>query len=86
MTIQAKENHSKIVKSIDPVTFNIWEKEILHAERDRVKNITAINVYQAQIPSLAGTGVEPGVGPALGACLTLQEQWMEFVLLVEESQ
>lgn len=99
MIVQAKDNYSKIVLTIDPATFRIWEQEILRAEKDRVHNITAMDVYRARIPSLSGTpgpgpgtgmGMEsesgPGTGTEGGTVMTPQEQWMEFALLVEESQ
>ena len=114
MNIEAQENYTKIVQTIDPVTFNIWEQEILRAEKDRVNNITAMDVYRAQIPfatgqasgSAAGAGAGSrqasgsGVGsnaaqasgPNSGAssepstALAPLDHWMEFALLVEESQ
>lgn len=47
MTIQADGNYSKIVQTIDPVIFNIWEQEVLRAEKDRLKDISAMDVYRA---------------------------------------
>jgi hypothetical protein len=87
MVSQAEENYSKIVQSIDPVTFHIWEQEIVRAEKERLKNISAMDIYRARIPSLAGpVGPDSGPDPVSGPDLTPQEQWMEFALLVEESQ
>lgn len=64
MTIQADGNYSKIVQTIDPVIFNIWEQEVLRAEKDRLKDISAMDVYRARIPSIH---TEPDAGPGRGA-------------------
>lgn len=98
MAIEAQENYSKIVQTIDPVTLRIWEQEIVHAEKDRVENSVAMDIYEARIPSISGqtqtlasepvpghsSASESGPGP--GPVNTPQEQWMEFALLVEETQ
>lgn len=90
MTLQADENFSKIVQTIDPVTLRIWEEEIICAENNRVDNIAAMDIYQARIPLISGSGLRkasntgPEAGP--GPELTPEEVWMEFALLVEETQ
>ena len=95
MNIKVEENYTKILQTIDPVTFQIWEQEILHAEKDRVTNITAMDVYCARIPlttgnARSGSGPDSGMGmdmlPVPEMDLSPQEHWMEFALLVEESQ
>ena len=50
-----------------------------------------MDVYLARIPStsgLMGAGLGPGVGAGAGEelILTPQDEWMEFVLVVEETQ
>jgi Kyakuja-Dileera-Zisupton transposase len=84
MNIQANENYTKIVQTVDPVTLKIWEQQILLAEKDRVKNISAMDVYQAKIP---GPGSGPDSRESSGTGIeTPQEQWMEFALLLEDTQ
>ena len=89
MTIKAEENYSKIVKTIDPTTLNIWEQQITRAENERPQNISAMDIYQANIPGPApgptsGPDGCPLSGPEIDP--TPQEQWMEYALLVENSQ
>jgi hypothetical protein len=92
MILQADENYSKIIGTIDPVTFHIWEQEILRAEKNRGENITAMDIYRARIPLTGpGPGSEPGSGSGSGSVSepgtdSPQENWMEFALLVEETQ
>jgi len=90
MTKKAQDNYSTIVQSIDPVILHIWEEQILRAEKDRVKDISVMDVYQAQVPSMltsSESGSEPGRGrTGSDRELTLQEQWMEFALLLEDTQ
>jgi hypothetical protein len=99
MIIQAKENYSKIVQTINPVTFHIWEQEIIRAEKSRVENITAMDIYRARIPlatqsgmateadsTASGPATEAEAGPGPGVYVTPLETWMEFALLVEETQ
>jgi hypothetical protein len=55
MTVKAEENYTKIVQTVDPVTLNIWEQQILRAESERAENISGMDIYQAKIPGpLAG--------------------------------
>ena len=63
MTKQAEENYSKIVQTIEPVTFRIWEEKILWAEKERVSNISVMDIYQAKIPG-PGSVLIPESGPA----------------------
>lgn len=92
MIIEVKDNYLKMVRTIDPVTLNIWEQEILKAEKSRGNNITAMDVYRARVPlsSLPGSGSDADSGPGPdtgpGIYLTPLENWMEFALLVEETQ
>lgn len=87
MTLQAKDNYSKIVQTIDPVTLNGWEHEIHNAERNRLENIKAMDIYSAQIPSTSNpTGPMSGPGSESESDATPQDQWMEFALVVEETQ
>jgi hypothetical protein len=91
MTLKATENYSKIVQAIDPVIFHIWEEEILRAERDRVENVSAMDLYRARIPLTMGhIGAGPDTAPALAPIRAHvprnQERWMEFALLVEDTQ
>jgi hypothetical protein len=95
MTVKAEENYTKIVRTVDPVTLNIWEQQILRAESERAENISAMDIYQAKIPGLlAGPESRDSSGletdsrdfPGSGVNPTPQEQWMEFALLVEDTQ
>lgn len=89
MTIKAEENYSKLIQTIDPTTLNIWEQHIIRAEKERPQNISAMDIYQAKIPgpgrnSATGPEVRPMPGPEIEP--SPQEQWMEFALLVEDTQ
>jgi hypothetical protein len=99
MTRQATENYTKIVHTIEPVTLHLWEQEILLAEENRVKNIKAMDIYSARIPSASGPSgpLGPtlsasgpasvlGLGPGSDSESTPEDQWMEFALVVEETQ
>jgi len=96
MTKTAQDNFSKMVQTIDPFTLRIWEEQILRAEIERTKDIKAMDVYQAQISSAGsttGTGTGTGRGTGSGSepsgpdmILSPQEQWMEFALLLEDTQ
>ena len=94
MIIQSEENYSKIVQTIDPVIFHIWEQEILRAEKDRLEDIKAMDIYRARIPTMepepeldTEAGTEPAAVSASGLDTpTAQKNWMEFALLVEETQ
>ena len=97
MVLQATDNFTKINRTIEPVMLHIWEQEIQLAEKNRLKDITAMDIYSARIPLLSGpndrpwgpnTGsdVESDTAPESDSEPTLQDQWMEFALLVEETQ
>jgi Kyakuja-Dileera-Zisupton transposase len=95
MTVKAEENYTKIVRTVDPVTLNIWEQQILRAESERADNISAMDIYQAKIPGpIAGPESRDSLesetdsrdSPGSGIEPTPQEQWMEFALLVEDTQ
>ena len=91
MTVQAEENYSKIVQTIDPVTHRIWEQMILCVEKERVTNISAMDIYRAKIPGpdsapTSDSGTAPISGSEGRFENTPQEQWMEFALLVEDNQ
>jgi len=47
MTSQATENYSKFLQSIETVTLHIWEQEVLVAEKNRAKDIKAMDIYSA---------------------------------------
>ena len=89
MILQAKENYTKMVQTIEPTTLHVWEHQIQLAEQNRVKDIKAMDIYSAQIPSTAGPAITVS-GPASGLALdsepSLQDQWMEFALVVKEAQ
>ena len=89
MILQAKENYTKMVQTIEPTTLHVWEHQIQLAEQNRVKDIKAMDIYSAQIPSTAGLAITVS-GPASGLALdsepSLQDQWMEFALVVKEAQ
>ena len=91
MILQASKNYTKIIHTVEPVILRIWEEEIQLAEKNKLKNINAMDVYLAQIPSTSvpmGVGLGMGVGVGVGEelVLTPQDEWMEFALVVEESQ
>jgi hypothetical protein len=89
MTLAAIDNHSKIVQTLDPVTLHVWEQEIQLAEKNRLKDIKAMDIYSAQLPSASGqTGPATGPTTEMGSesDLTPQDEWMEFALVVEETQ
>lgn len=75
MTLQASENYTKIVQTLEPVTLHIWEDEIQLAEKNRLKDIKKMDLYSARIPSkksgAMGNTVEPepesGSGSGMGA-------------------
>ena len=91
MILQASKNYTKIIHTVEPVILRIWEEEIQLAEKNKLKNINAMDVYLAQIPSTSvpmGVGLGMGVGVGVGEelVLTPQDEWMEFALVVEEAQ
>ena len=45
MTLQASENYTKIIWTVEPVMLCIWEEEIQLSEKNRLKNINAMDVY-----------------------------------------
>jgi hypothetical protein len=89
MNLKACENYSKMVQGIDPVTLHIWEEEIKRAEKDRVENISAMDLYRARVPLVAEqilAALESKPAPIRNPVVSAQERWMEFGLLVEETQ
>lgn len=98
MTSQAAESYTKIARTIAPATLNIWEQQIQLAEHTRVKNINVMDIYSAQIPlsgtkktgAETGTASVPGTGTGTDSSSesesTPQDKWMEFALIVEETQ
>ena len=93
MTLQATENYTKIVQAIEPFTLHIWEQEIQLAEKNRLENIKAMDIYSARIPSTTGpSGTATAAGTASASApisdseCSPQDQWMEFALVVEETQ
>jgi hypothetical protein len=89
MNLKACENYSKMVQGIDPVTLHIWEEEIKRAEKDRVENISAMDLYRARVPLVAEqilAAPESDPAPIRNPVVSAQERWMEFGLLVEETQ
>ena len=91
MASQAAENYIKIVRTIDKVSLNLWEQEIQLAEKGRLDNITAMDIYSARIPTTSGPPIT-ATGPASAISSdpesepTPQDLWMEFALLVEDAQ
>src|SRR5271168_5183942 len=93
MVLQATDNFTKINRTIEPVMLHIWEQEIQLAEKNRLKDISAMDIYSARIPLLSGPKNKAPAqdsGPEADSDSdsepTLQDQWMEFALLVEETQ
>jgi hypothetical protein len=92
VTLQASKNYTKIIQTVEPVTLHIWEEEIQLAEKNRLKNIKEMDLYSARIPSKKsgplGNTVEPELEPGSGSesDSTPQDEWMEFALVVEETQ
>ena len=90
MTLQASGNYQKFADTIETDMIHIWQQEIQLAERNRLKDIKAMDVYSARIPSTSGPSSNAPAGPMPGLGLECepapQYQWMEFVLFVEETQ
>ena len=73
-----------IAHAVDPATLALWEGEVKAAEETRMRDLTVMDVYAAHFPDYQVK--EPVLASAPASALAPIHQWMEFTLLVEETQ
>ena len=84
MVSQANIYYLDIVHTIDPAIPGMWDDDIKAAEWMRLTDIKVMNIYAAQLPD--HLGVDPALALASALASALTEQWMEFAILMEETQ
>ena len=67
-----------IAHAVDPAALALWEGEVKAAKETRMRDLTVMDVYAAHFPDYQVR--EPVSASAL------IHQWMEFTLLVKETQ
>ena len=67
-----------IAHAVDPATLALWEGEVKAAKETRMRDLTVMDVYVAHFPDYQ-------VREPVSASAPIH-QWMEFTLLVKETQ
>jgi Kyakuja-Dileera-Zisupton transposase len=87
MVNQADLYYLEITRTIDPAALRKWEHEVKSAERLRSTDLRVMDIYAARIPdSAAGETAGSATLSASSSASAPLDQWMEYLLLVEETQ
>jgi hypothetical protein len=77
-----------IMRTIDGSTLKEWEDEVKLAEGRRLTDLKVMDIYAARLPDRLG--VDPSAASASASASIMPsapiEQWMEFAMLVEDTQ
>ena len=69
-----------VARTVDPATLKTWEDEVRSTEGNRLTDVKVMDIYAARLPDRLST--EPITTSASAPI----DQWMEYALLVEETQ
>ena len=89
MAGQTDTYYLDIAHAVDPATLALWEGEVKAAEETRMRDLTVMDVYAAHFPDYQRKPVSasaPATASAPASASAPIHQWMEFTLLVEETQ
>jgi hypothetical protein len=90
MTSQAEHYYLDVACTIDHVTLTMWEGEIRNAEAMRLTDVKAMDIYAAWLSNClhtkSGSRSGSGLGSGSASASTALDRWMEFTLLVEDTQ
>ena len=90
MVSQTDLYYLKITCMIDSVVLNIWEHEVKQAEEIRHTDLRVMDIYAARVPDRlaceSSWGPASAPASATSTASTPIDQWMEYLLLVEETQ
>ena len=84
MAGQTDTYYLDIAHAVDPATLALWEGKVKAAEETRMRDLTVMDVYAVHFPDYQVREPVPASAPA--SALAPIHQWMEFTLLVEETQ
>ena len=84
MAGQTDTYYLDIAHAVDPATLALWEGEVKVAKETRMRDLTVMDVYVACFPDYQVREPVLALAPALA--LAPIHQWMQFALLVEETQ
>lgn len=94
MAEQADAYYLELSQSVDMGTIHTWEKEIREAEDNRLTDIKVMDIYAARLgdrlvadptPSSA-SATDSTAPPASDSQNSLTEEWIEYAILVEDTQ
>jgi hypothetical protein len=87
MVSQADLYYLEITRTIDLAALWTWEHEVKSAERLRSTDLRVMDIYAARIPECAaGETAGSATTSASSSASAPLDQWMEYLLLVEETQ
>ena len=86
MVGQADLYYLEITRTVDPASLTTWEHEVKVAEQQRSTDLKVMNIYAARIPDRHGEESASAPGSASRAASAPMDQWMEHLLVVEETQ
>ena len=94
MSSQTDLYYLDITRTVDHLTLKVWEDEVKDAESRRGNDIKVMDVYAARLadrlagdPLLdSGSGSAAASGSGSSTTLAPVEQWIQFALVVEETQ
>ena len=89
MVDQTDAYYLDITGNINWEICQIWEEEIKVAEVTCCQDIKAMDIYAAQLPDHLQNEQSSGLALALALVMVIQtllKHWIEFGLLIEESQ
>ena len=86
MVSQTDLYYLEITRTIDSAVLNTWEHEVKRAEEIRRTDLRVMDIYAARVPDRLACKSSWGPASATGMASTPIDQWMEYLLLVEETQ
>ena len=86
MTSRADQYHLDVACTMDRSTLTLWEDEITTAESRRSIDVKVMDIYAARVPDFLGPHAASPAESASASASTPLDQWIEFSLLVEDTQ
>jgi hypothetical protein len=89
MVSKADSYYLNVTRTVDRDNISMWETEVKAAEANRRTNLKAMDIYAARVEDRLG--VNPGAASTAAtgtgtASASPTEQWIDFALVVEETQ
>ncbi|KDR67377.1 hypothetical protein GALMADRAFT_79915 [Galerina marginata CBS 339.88] len=86
MVAQADKYYLEIAAAVPQDSLHSWNRDIVNVERQRLKNVSVMDIYAAKLPDRLSVDEEVEKTPASNRNATAIEQWIEYAMVVEEKQ